>query len=191
MRLLRRLESSSPRGGEFERPGLGRRDGMQPEKADRQLKGEEKSSGEWEHEGRVRGRPRGARRRSRLPPGSATWPRACVMGLDAPPLGALGSGGPRRIRRVPPAGRPSPGRGALRIAGAAAPGMGPLGRTPLSPVRFLLLFRETLLSSPRLGAGCPRNSTLTLPAALRPSRRRLSRPAWGGSPGLGLGAAAR
>lgn len=43
MRLLGRLESSSPRGGEFERPGLGRRDGMQPEKADRQLKGEEKS----------------------------------------------------------------------------------------------------------------------------------------------------
>lgn len=64
------------------------------------------------------------------------------------------------------------------MAGAAAPGMGPLGRTPRSPVRFLLLFRETLLSSPRLGAGCPRNSTLTLPATLRPSRRRLSRPAW-------------
>lgn len=122
MRLLGRLESSSLRGGEFERPGLERREGMQPEKADRQLNGEEKSGGEWAHEGRVRGRPRGARRRSLLPQGSATGPRACVTGLDAPPLGALGSRGPRRTRRAPPAGRPSSGRPELSPGESAEDG---------------------------------------------------------------------
>lgn len=102
------------------------------------------------------------------------------------PEGRVGPGGRRRPVGQAPADLSCPPGRALRMAGATAPGMGPLGRTPRPPVRFLLLFRETLLSSPRLSAECPQNSTLTLPATLRPSRRRLSRPAWGGS----LGAAA-
>lgn len=77
------------------------------------------------------------------------------------------------------------------MAGAATPGVRPLGRTPHSafPVHSLLLFREALLGSPRLGVGCTQTSTLVLPPAPGTGRPRLSGTTWRGNPRLGRSAA--
>ena len=108
--------------------------------------------------GSLRGQPPGRGRVSRV------WMHLLLARWD--PEGRVGPGGRRRPVGPAPADLSCPPGRALRMAGATALGMGPLGRTPRPPIRFLLLFRETLVSSPRLSAGCPQNSTLTLPAPL-------------------------
>ena len=125
------------------------------------LRGEGKSGGGWEHEGRVGGLP-GARRLTRLPRGQPPGPGAGACHWPgAPPRRVLGSQGPRQTRRASPAGWPSTGRPepfpgrALRMAGAATLGIGAAGEDAAFPFPCLLpvAFPRNTPWSPEVGRG--------------------------------------
>lgn len=80
---------AAARGGEFEEPGAGGGKGIHPEKADRRLKREERSRGEWGAQAEELRTPGSAAARA-VPPGPATWRwRVSLAGGTSPSRGEV------------------------------------------------------------------------------------------------------